>query len=406
MLANILNSDQIRSCFALSFSYRYSSSYHRGVSERIKAGIDLYPLAFPSTSDNNSLLAKLPRRIRKYIFFVLRLLISLPLSLYEIVVLYILLIKVKPDVLHINNGGYPGSLSARLAVVAGKLAFIPNIVMVVNNMAVPFASIPRFLDYPLDMFVASSVTRFITGSNAAGAQLSKVLNIPKKSQLSIPNGFDISPLKPSSSCASHSFSKLDKHSFFIGVPAVLVPRKGHQFLIEAFDQLLKNQPSLRFENIKIFFAGDGVLELTLKILIRQLCLDEYFVFLGHITNIESFITNMDLIVLPSLRDEDFPNVIIESMALGKAVVGSSVAGIPEQILDGITGFLVEPGNHLDLMNKLSYCFSNRLLIHDFGRAGLRRYNQEFTLRRTLAQYFSLYSQLACKPEAFNCNSVD
>jgi glycosyltransferase involved in cell wall biosynthesis len=53
---------------------------------------------------------------------------------------------------------------------------------------------------------------------------------------------------------------------------------------------------------------------------------------------------MNIIIQPSLFDEIFPCSIIEAMACGKLVIGSKVAGIPEQIKDRKTGFLVNPGN--------------------------------------------------------------
>jgi len=100
------------------------------------------------------------------------------------------------------------------------------------------------------------------------------------------------------------------------------------------------------KKIKIFFAGigDESYKDDLVRLLKKKRISENFIFLGHINNIENFLYSMDIIVQPSLFDETFPCSIIEAMACGKLVIGSKVAGIPEQIKDRKTGFLVNPGN--------------------------------------------------------------
>ena len=58
-----------------------------------------------------------------------------------------------------------------------------------------------------------------------------------------------------------------------------------------------------------------------------------------------------------LGNEDMPNAISEAMLLGKPIVGTRTAGIPEQIDDGVNGYLVSPGDPIDLANKI-----NKLII--------------------------------------------
>ena len=105
-----------------------------------------------------------------------RIIVYGPLFIYEVIVLRRLFQKIKPDILHLNNGGYPAALSVRAAAIAGKLASVPKIVMVVNNLAVDYNSVSRFIDYPVDRLVANSVHLFITGSG--GSELQSVLSLP------------------------------------------------------------------------------------------------------------------------------------------------------------------------------------------------------------------------------------
>ena len=48
-------------------------------------------------------------------------------------------------------------------------------------------------------------------------------------------------------------------------------------------------------------------------------------------------TALNVLILPSVQDEDFPNVILEAMSLVKPVIASRLAGMPEQVVEGVTG---------------------------------------------------------------------
>ena len=104
---------------------------------------------------------------------------TLPILVMQIAIL-IGFLGESPDVLHINNGGYPAALSARAAAIAGRLAGVDKIIMVVNNMAVDYHRLSRRFDYPFDRLVVRSVDRFITGSEAASRRLSAVLWLRSK----------------------------------------------------------------------------------------------------------------------------------------------------------------------------------------------------------------------------------
>jgi glycosyltransferase involved in cell wall biosynthesis len=63
-------------------------------------------------------------------------------------------------------------------------------------------------------------------------------------------------------------------------------------------------------------------------------------------------------VIPSIWYENNPLSVIESLCLGTPVVGANIGGIPELINPGVNGLLFEPGNVIDLQNKISYVFQN------------------------------------------------
>lgn len=101
---------------------------------------------------------------------------------------------------------------------------------------------------------------------------------------------------------------------------------------------------------------------------------------------------MDLSILCSLR-EGFSNVILESMASGKPVIASNVGGSPEAILDGKTGFLIEPQDPDELAAKTIVLLKDKNLRERMGRAARKRAVDLFSTAKMLERYENLYQPL-------------
>jgi glycosyltransferase involved in cell wall biosynthesis len=78
----------------------------------------------------------------------------------------------------------------------------------------------------------------------------------------------------------------------------------------------------------------------------------------------------DVLIVPS-STEAFGMVVVEAMASGLPVVGSTVGGIPEIVADGETGFLVEPGDVAGFARKISRLFDDAALRERFRENGRR-----------------------------------
>ena len=175
MLAVFFNSDELKASYNLSFSFRSSPEYVSGYKLRVHSEVPLYPFYFFDMSNVSKLPKWIPLIGRRILMKLARMITHGPIMVYEIFALTRLFHKIKPDILHINNGGYPAALSSRAAAIAGRIAAVPKIVMVVNNMAVNYNRLSRCVDYPIDRVVVNSVDLFITGSKAAANQLQSVL---------------------------------------------------------------------------------------------------------------------------------------------------------------------------------------------------------------------------------------
>lgn len=169
----------------------------------------------------------------------------------------------------------------------------------------------------------------------------------------------------------------------VGNPAQLIGvigrikwvRKGQEVLIKAAVLLAEQYPEARYVIVGSVSAGNEDHLVRLKELIAEVGLTEKVLFTGDIKNLRDVYAAFDVTVVPSVLPEPFGRVVMESMAAGTPVVGSRCGGIPEQISDGETGFLFEPGNERELAAALQKLMGDGELRARMGRAA-----QECALR--------------------------
>lgn len=392
MLANFFNSEQFRQKHAVSFSYIRNKLYTQGLQRRVNKDLPIYLVNSPDLSDYSKLPKWLPLSSRKIFMALLRLAFHLPLLTYQVFVLYRLFKKINPDILHINNGGYPAARSSLAAAIAGKWAGVPKVLMVVNNMAADYRHYSRWFDYPVDRLVVRAVDVFITGSQAAGARLRSVLKLPVAQVLAIHNGIT---LRSPSCTVTITRQRLGLGGFegvTFGVVALLIPRKGHQVLLDAILKLVTDK-KLEGSEFQVLIEGDGPLHQALVDFVSNNNLTPWVTFVGNEANVVDFMAALDVLILPSVQDEDFPNVTLEAMALAKPVIASRLAGTPEQVLDGTTGLLVEPRNVGQLAEAVYQLINDADLRKSMGFAALQRFSNHFTSQIALNNYSKLYKRL-------------
>jgi glycosyltransferase involved in cell wall biosynthesis len=295
----------------------------------------------------------------------------------------------RPDIVHINNGGFPGAISCNAAAIAARRANVPVVVYVVNNLARGYNRPSRVADFPADRAVRKSVTRFVTGSNAAGAVLDRVLHLPGAQRTVIPNSCIVG-LPDESLAATRARLGVGAGAPVLAVIGLLEKRKGHLVLLEALARLLTTP---RGETPVLLVAGDGPEGPRLRLLADRLGISQSVRMLGHQRNVWNILQVADLLVLPSIADEDFPVVILEAMAAGKPVVASRVAGVPEQIVDGETGVIVPAGDVQTLAEALGRVLADGEKMAKMGRAGGKRFRELFSPSVVTDHYFELYRDL-------------
>ncbi len=389
MLANFFRDSRLMNEFEVSFSYRQSAAYDAGFQSRVARKFDVRPLRLKEVAEFNARTQELPAVMGGLLRLAGRLLLlRYWYLLWNTALLYRTIGRA--DLLHVNNGNYPGAYSCMAAVFAARLRGTRRIVYVVNNIAVPYHGIRRWLDYPFDRVVAAAVSKFITASRHAGAALQKVLRLPAAKLVNIHNGIALRAVTESRAETLRRLNIPDTR-VLIGVVAILEQRKGHRVLLDAMTRLKKQ----RGERVLplIIVEGTGSQLGAIKDYVAAHGLGDDVRLIGSEGNIFNLLNAIDALVLSSVSHEDFPNVVLEAMSLGKPVIGSRLAGIPEQIEHMESGMLVEPGNVVELAAAIDRLGNDAALRRRLGHAAQRRFNEQFTADAAVTKYLSLYRSL-------------
>lgn len=396
MLAVFFSSSRLLSNYDVSFGYRYSKAYAKGLSEHVKTPIPskkfklLPECIYIQSAGSNTIrlfFIKVIDRILRWLKY--------PTFLINLIIFYLYFRKNRPDILHLNNGGYPGALSILAAVIAARLNRIKKIIMVVNSTAFGYDTFSRKMDYLIDRLVAQMVSQFVTGSQPTAARLKEVLNLPEKKVMAIHNGIRL-PTPTESQEETLSRLSIPKHKNIIcSVIALLIPRQGHQIIFEAV-KLLRERKSPLFDNILVLVEGFGFFEDELRKYIEQNDLQDTIKMIGRESYIGNIYNITDISIQHTVTETDLPNVISESMGWGKPVIATDIAGIPEQVIHCETGILCRPGDVEGLAAAIARLCSDQELRQAMGAAGLKRYKEHFTPEIAVDNYISLYERLAKK----------
>lgn len=392
MLVNFWQSAELRETCDISFSYRDNEAYAAGLRQRAEIDFQVYPLRLPDIASMVQIPTGAFKNWMRVLNALLGVILFFPFFIFDVVVLLRLFRRIRPDILHINNGGYPGALSARAAAVAAKLCGVKAILMVINNMAVPYANYSRRLDYLIDRVVVRCVDIYVTGSKAAANQLAKVLRLRQEKLLPLHNGIARRKFEETSEQTRTRLGVSDFNGVLFGVVALMEERKGHRILLDALLVLSRTKPEL-LADIKILFEGSGPLREELESFVETHALSKQVEFAGVERNIFDFIQALDVLVLPSIRNEDFPNVILEAMSLGKPVIASILAGTPEQVLHGETGMLTTPGDSISLADALAKMVSDGAFRSELGNNALARFEELFVVKKAVKRYLNLYKKM-------------
>ncbi len=201
----------------------------------------------------------------------------------------------------------------------------------------------RVMNRPSGSRITARVYRDAGGICAVSGSVADVLRerFPRLAPVVIPDGW--AAPQPDLAAAAEIRQRCGA-SVLIGCVSALEASKGVAVLIEAARRLLPQQ-----ESTAVLVIGDGRDADALR---SDAAGMERLTFTGFVPNVEDYLAAMDICVLPSLR-EGLGSVILEAMAQGVPVIASDTGGIPELVVDDVTGLLVPPGDPHALAARLA-----------------------------------------------------
>ena len=149
--------------------------------------------------------------------------------------------------------------------------------------------------------------------------------------------------------------------------------KGMDTLITALPRLLTT-----WSDLQLVLVGEGDDRAWLEELTEKNGIRRHVHFLSNLSYAElaSCYATCDIFALPS-RGEGFGLVYLEAMAFGKPVIAGAHGGAPEVVTDGVTGYLVQHGDAIQLATSLNALLSDPLQARKMGERGKERVEGEF-----------------------------
>ncbi len=267
-----------------------------------------------------------------------------------------------------------GSRAMAYAGVAGRLAARPTLwhVRIADS------------DGLVDRALSAMATAVIATSRAVARRFPWA---PAKVRL-VPNGIDLSRFAP------RPASMTLRASFAVPASAPLalsigrhVAEKGYRHFVAAAALVARSKPEAHW-----ILVGDGELRGELEAQARGLGLDARVHFAGWRDDVADVLALADVFVLPS-ESEGFGRVLVEAMAMGRAVVATAVGGVPDIVVAGETGLLVEPSDPGALAGAVMALLDDPARAARLGTAGRARAESTFSLGAHVDAVARLYEEV-------------
>lgn len=214
--------------------------------------------------------------------------------------------------------------------------------------------------------------------------------IPKRNLILIENGIDIERFSNSASCSRIELRRelgLQESSLIIGSLGRLTEQKDYKTLIKAAAEILKRRNGIEF-----IIAGEGHLRSELISLCKELTIDNRFHFLGFRKDSENILELMDIFVLSSL-DEGLPIAMLEAMATRLPIITTGVGAIPDVIMNGKNGIIIEKGDYKLLERTLLSLIYDKNKRNKLGSNAYDTVTSKYSNKQMAINYLDVYKRL-------------
>ena len=171
-------------------------------------------------------------------------------------------------------------------------------------------------------------------------------------------------------------------------------KKGVEDLIHAMHDLVRRFPSAKLSIIGNDPTGGAYIE-KVKELAYKLGVDKNIIFVGSVPNREmpSQYQKANVFLFASHGGEGIPRSILEAMACGVPVVATEIAGIPEAVKDGVTGFLVSPRDPQSIAEKTATILGDQNLRARLGNNARQMIEEEFSWEKVIPRIVAVFKEV-------------
>ena len=169
-------------------------------------------------------------------------------------------------------------------------------------------------------------------------------------------------------------------------------RKGQTVLLQAIAKLAKND----LPNVHAMMVGEGPDEEMLKAKTKEMGLEEHVTFFPFTDEPNYIFDRIDILTLPSLYKEGLPNVLLEAMSMGLPVISSRMAGVPEIVFNGETGYMTEPGDVDDFCNAVVKLWSDKDAYRQMGKNARKLMEDKFDKKTQFNEFLIFFHRITGK----------
>jgi glycosyltransferase involved in cell wall biosynthesis len=209
--------------------------------------------------------------------------------------------------------------------------------------------------------------------------------------VAIPNGIDTRVYRPAPVNWDTHRQLRGRASHVVLITGHLSDVKGYPTFLRAAQRIAQQLPECIFLALGGETTGVGPLA-RYQQLAADLGIADRVRFLGFRSDVADVLRAADLVVLPSL-DEGLPLAILEAMACAKPVVATPVGGVPEAVVDEVTGLLVPPNDPQRLASAVLCVLNDRHVALRMGNAALARVQAQFSVPRLVTAVEALYTEV-------------
>ncbi|MFC2118911.1 glycosyltransferase family 4 protein [Bacteroidota bacterium] len=178
----------------------------------------------------------------------------------------------------------------------------------------------------------------------------------------------------------------------IGCIGTYEERKGQTVLLESLKIIVNGD----LPDAHLVLVGEGPDEIMLKEKVKELGLSDNVSFFEFTREPVYIYERIDILVLSSLYKEGLPNVLLEAMSMNTPVVSSRMAGVPEVVKNGETGFMVEPGNKDELAKAILNLCSDVEKMKQMGDNGRLQMVEKFDKKVQFEAFLQYFHKISGK----------